>query len=314
MKNSNLNNEYLDDEIDLIGLLRTIYSSKKLIILITLASALLAFIYLAQKEAEYQSTVILEVGSYRLLDGEKKLIEPVSSLIKKLRINEISQQLVKLDLNSIEDYFLEINYISPSIEFNENTLNEAIRFTEEDHIKILAKIENSNSKKIKLLNQEIKFNENVSLNNLRYQELEALKAINRIDVEIDLTEIKINFLKKIILTDDNNLVIEDQLMSLKVELDNFIRKKDILELEVESIRRGVLKSERLFILHQEKNNLELLVNLANTSLIMTQPIRDIVTSEIKQNQLLIILLSAILGFIFSVLIVVIRQVFLKEQN
>ena len=79
MKNSNLNNEYLDDEIDLIELLRTIYSSKKIIILITLASALLAFIYLAQKEVQYESTVTLEVGSYDLINGEKKIVEPVSS-------------------------------------------------------------------------------------------------------------------------------------------------------------------------------------------------------------------------------------------
>ena len=102
MKNSNINNEYLDDEIDLIELLRTIYSSKKLIILITLASALLAFIYIAQKESVYQSTVIIEVGSYDLLSGEKKIIEPVSILIKKLKINQISQQLNKLNFISIE--------------------------------------------------------------------------------------------------------------------------------------------------------------------------------------------------------------------
>ena len=89
MKNSNLNNEYLDDEIDLLELLRTLYSSKKLIIIVTLAFSLLAFIYTTQKELEYQSTVILEVGSYRLLDGEEKLFEPVSSLIKKLKVNLI---------------------------------------------------------------------------------------------------------------------------------------------------------------------------------------------------------------------------------
>ena len=34
MKNSNLNNEYLDDEIDLRELLRAILSSKKLIIIL----------------------------------------------------------------------------------------------------------------------------------------------------------------------------------------------------------------------------------------------------------------------------------------
>ena len=71
MKNSNLNNEYLDDEIDLVELLRTIYSSKKLIVIVTLAFSLLAFIYATQKEAVYQSTVILEVGSYDLINDEK---------------------------------------------------------------------------------------------------------------------------------------------------------------------------------------------------------------------------------------------------
>ena len=46
----------------------------------------------------------------------------------------------------------------------------------------------------------------------------------------------------------------------------------------------------------------------------TQPIRELVTSEIKPKHLLIILIGTILGFIFSVLIVFIRQAFLKEQN
>ena len=85
MKNSDLNNEYLDDEIDLIELLRTLYSSKKLIIIVTLAFSLLAFIYTTQKEVGYQSTVILEVGSYDLINGEKKLVEPVSSLKKEIK-------------------------------------------------------------------------------------------------------------------------------------------------------------------------------------------------------------------------------------
>ena len=50
MKNSNLNNETPKDEIDLIEILRTIYSSKKLIIIVTLVFSLLAFIYTTQKE------------------------------------------------------------------------------------------------------------------------------------------------------------------------------------------------------------------------------------------------------------------------
>ena len=125
MKNSDLNNEYLDDEIDLIELFRTLYSSKKLIILITLASALLAFAYLSQKEAEYQSTVVIEVGSYDLINGEKKIVEPVSSLIKKLKFDLVYKKQLelndkKLNFNSIQDQLLEINYTSPSPESNEN--------------------------------------------------------------------------------------------------------------------------------------------------------------------------------------------------
>jgi LPS O-antigen subunit length determinant protein (WzzB/FepE family) len=71
MKNSNLNNEYQNDEIDIRELLRTILNSKKLILIVTLSFSLLAFIYTNQKEPEYSSTVLLEVGSYPMLDGEK---------------------------------------------------------------------------------------------------------------------------------------------------------------------------------------------------------------------------------------------------
>jgi LPS O-antigen subunit length determinant protein (WzzB/FepE family) len=128
MKNSNLNNDYLDDELDLIELLRIIINSKKLILIVTLAFSLLAFIYNTQKEREYQSTVILEVGSYDLLNGDKKIVEPVSSLIKKLKIDLVYKKQLefgdlklndnKLIFKSIEDQLLEINYTSPSPEFN----------------------------------------------------------------------------------------------------------------------------------------------------------------------------------------------------
>ena len=163
MKNSDLNNEYLDDEIDLIELLRTLYSSKNLIIIVTLAFSLLAFIYTTQKEVEYQSTVILEVGSYDLSNGEKKLVEPVSSLIKKLKINQISQQLDELNYKSIEDHFLEINYTSPSPDFNETIINEAIIFTQESNVEILDNIVNSFSDEIKAKELQIDFLINSSL-------------------------------------------------------------------------------------------------------------------------------------------------------
>ena len=70
----------------------------------------------------------------------------------------------------------------------------------------------------------------------------------------------------------------------------------------------------MFKLQEEKDSLELQIKLVKNQKSTTQPIRELVTSEIKTKTLLIISIGTILGFIFSVLIVFIRQAFLKEQN
>ena len=92
------------------------------------------------------------------------------------------------------------------------------------------------------------------------------------------------------------------------------QEKDALELQVKSIAEGEYTSGELFKLQQEKDALELQVKLVNDQKNMTRPIRELITSEIKTNTLLIILIGTILGFIFSVFIVFIRQLFTKEQN
>ncbi|MDA9319557.1 Wzz/FepE/Etk N-terminal domain-containing protein [Candidatus Thioglobus sp.] len=384
MKNINLNNEYLDDEIDLRELLRTILNSKKLIIILTLAFSLLAFIYTTQKELEYQSTVILEVGSYRLLNGEKKLFEPVSSLIKKLKVNLIYKQQLKLDSNklnfkSIEDQLLKINYTSLSPEFNETIINEAIRFSQESNAEILDKIVNSFSEKIVTIDNEVEFLKNSIEGQQEYQKLTAINAIKVIDDEVEFLknskiieaeflknsitnqqesqkltainaikvidnkipalEAKIKYLLKLIPEEENNLLLlksdssalllrasssptlqqiiysyNEQAVSLTNQIKDLQQEKDTLEMQIKSIAEGEFVSEELFKLIQEKDTLELQIKLVNDQTNSTKPIRELITSEIKTNTLLIILIGTILGFIFSVLIVFIRQAFLKEQN
>ena len=324
MKNSNLINENPEDEIDLIEILRTIYSSKKLIILITLASALLAFIYLAQKESVYQSTVIIEVGSYELLSSEKEIIGPIPSLIKKLKNNQISQQLNKLNFNSIEDQFLEINYTSPSPEFNENLINEAIRFAQESQVEVLDKIVNSFSEKIVAIDNEVELLKNLSSYNKESKKLEVTNEINRVDAEVGLINIKIKFLSKLLITQKNDLILEDQLMLFQAKVKELETKKKNLEEKIKLIDASdfvlipVSSNKEVFELKVEKNSIEKQIKLIKNSISETRSIREIQTSEIKPKQLLIILIGTILGFIFSVIIVFIRlfirQAFLKEQN
>jgi len=339
MKNINLNNEYLDDEIDLGKLLRTILNSKKLIIIVTLAFSLLAFIYSTQEEPEYQSTVILEVGSYDLLNGEKKLVWPVSTLIKKLRINQISKQLGELNFNSIEDHFLEINYISLSPEFNENILKEAIKFAQESHTLTLENIVNSFSRKIVTIDSEVEYIKNSIKDQQESQKLIAINSMKRIDNAIPALEAKIKYLLKLIPKEENNLLLlksnpsallqrasssptlqqiiysyNEKIITLKTQIQNLQQEKNNLELQVKSIVEEEFESEELFKLQQEKDTLEFQLKLVKDQKSTTQPIRELETIEIKPKQLLITLLGAIVGFIFSVLIVFIRQAFLKEQN
>jgi len=324
MKNSNLNNEYLDDEIDLLEILRTIYSSKKLIIILTLAFSLLAFIYTTQKELEYQSTVILEIGSYRLLDGEKKIVEPVSSLIKKLKVDLVYKKQLefgylklndkKLNFKSIEDQLLEINYTSPSPEFNEKLINEVIIFSQESHVGILANIVNSFSDKIRAIELQIDFLKNSSSSNKESKKLEVTNEIIRIDTEVDLNKIKINFVSELLLTQENDLMRKDQFMTLQAKVKELERKKENLEKKIKLIDSSDFVAKDVFELKVEKNSLEKQTKLIKNSSSKPQPIREIKTTEIKTNNRVIILIGANFGFIFSIFIVFIRQAFLKEQN
>ena len=69
-----------------------------------------------------------------------------------------------------------------------------------------------------------------------------------------------------------------------------------------------------FKLQQEKDALELKIKLVSDKTNMTRQMREIETTEIKIKNVVIILIGTILGFIFSIFIVIARQEFLKEQN
>jgi hypothetical protein len=342
MKNNSLDNEYLDDEIQLRELLGTILNSKKLIVIVTLAFSLIAFGYTSQTEQDYQSNVTLEVGSYHLPNDGKKLIEPVSSLIKKLKISLIYKKRPefrdfqingnKLNFNSIEGQLIEINYRSPSPEINEIVINEAIKLTQDSHMEILVNIENSFYDKVKAIDNEIELLKNSLKMNQESQKLTANNSIKIIDNEILALEAKLKFLLKLIPEEENNLLLlqsdnaalwrrasatahlqqhlytyTEDLVTLKKQLQNFKQEKNDLEMQVKSITERELTSKELLKLQQEKNNLEFQKN-------MTQPIRELKTVAIKANTGIIILAGTLFGFIFSIFIVLSKKIFLTKQN
>jgi LPS O-antigen subunit length determinant protein (WzzB/FepE family) len=317
MKNSNLNNEYLDDEIDLIEFLRTILNSKKLIIIVTLAFSILAFIYTTQKELEYQSTIIVEVGSYRLLNGKINFFEETSQLTKKLKIDLIYRKQIgekKIKFVSIEDTLLKISYISLAPDSSENFLKKTLKFIQEGHSEIQTNLINSFFGEIKDLESQIDFLKNSSLSNKESKKLEVTKEISRIDAAVELTKIKINFVSELLLSQKNDLNLKNQLKTLEASVEDLVRKKGNLEKKMKLIDSSDLVAQDVFDLKVEKNRLEKQIELIKNSSNKTQPIREIETTKVKTNTLLIILIGTILGFIFSIFIVYARQAFLKEKN
>jgi len=309
MKNSNPNNEYQEDEIDLKEIFRNLFNSKKLIIAVTLAFSLLAFIQTTQKEKYYQSSVIIEIGSYNQASGEKKLVEPVSKLIKRLKVNIVYKVKKQLDFDAIEDQLLEIKSSSSSPKISEKVIKDVIRYTQESHKEIQDIIVNSFSEKINAVNNELKFIKNSIKKQQESQQIIAINSIKAVDNEIPILKSHIKYLLQLIPKKDNLLL----LVNLQNQIQKLQKEKDTFELQIKSIENGEFISENLFNLQQEKDTLELRLKLHNDQLTTTQPISEIITSEIKTGTFTI-LIGTILGFIFSIFIVLIRQAFLKKQN
>ena len=109
---------------------------------------------------------------------------------------------------------------------------------------------------------------------------------------------------------------EKELFKLQQEKELFTlqQEKETLEMQVKPSEGGFASaSEELFQLQQEKETLEMQVKLVNDQTNMTQLLGEIKTAVVEKNYF-VILLVTILAFTFSVLLVFIRESFLKEQN
>ena len=458
MPNNKLKNAPNQFEIDLIDLFKTLINSWKIIILISLAFLLITFIYTSQKELNYKSSILLELGSYEFIKGEKKLIEPVKSLIKELKVElnykqQISQKQLKF--SAIEGKLLMISSTSPSSEFNKNLLNESVIFIQDRHTKIVSKAKKDQqvftSNAIKTLDNKIKYiNETLVVQNetkkvttlndikaidnkIKYinetlvvqnetnkittinsikaindriyfldelysvqdknNKVTTLKGIKAIDNEISTLQNKVKLLLELIPAEENNLYllesntaalllrastsptlqeliysykekvinVQNQIQNLILEKDelrlkfnsnsennfmseemfNLVQRRDNLEQRLKTYlaenfkteelfdltqRRDNLeqrlktysaenfKTEELFDLIQKRDELELQITLAKDQEKITGKIREITSGVVTSNTKLILFLGTICGFIFSVLLVFIRKIFIQEKN
>ena len=108
MKNSNLNNELLNDEIDLRKIfitlrqiIRILSNSKKIVIVTTLVGLLIAFSYVHQRGPKYESQAALEIGA--------KIIQDYK-LVNYLNIHlDFAKKLGNVEAVRTKDSFIKLS-------------------------------------------------------------------------------------------------------------------------------------------------------------------------------------------------------------
>jgi LPS O-antigen subunit length determinant protein (WzzB/FepE family) len=342
MEDYQLKNQYSEDKIDLRELFINLIDSWKLIILITLGFLLLALMYLEFKEAKYNSNILLEIGTYETVEGKKVLIEPVSNLIKEIKVDQYKKESGKkaIKFSPIEDSLLNISYLSSSPELNKNLLNEVLMFSKDRYTNIIDQKINSISKSINSINTEMNYILKVSELSQKNLKIDIKHKIAILDIEIPRLTKKVNSLLKLIPLEEQNFKLlqtdsaslmkrtaisptlqqliysyEDELNNSRAKLEKLSEEKIKLKNELKFLSEDS-PSKELFDLNLKKYNLESEVKLLKGQKNTTRVIRGIVTKKIN-NERLIIILSAICGFIFAVLFVLISyslQPFLEKKN
>jgi len=348
MANIKLNNNNLDDDVDLKKILKSLLDSKKLIIVVTLAISLIFFIHSTLQDSVSKSTVLIEIGSYNSINGEEELIEPVSDLIRNLKVELLYKQKSnvqdELKFNSIEEELLQIKYSAPSEKFNKSFLEDTVAYIENRHSNLLAKINNSNKTDIIIqisdVNNEINFIKKSLANKKNSDKKELIRKIEILNIKIPTFENKIKLLNQIIVQDKENISLLQSSPSLKLEraaqsptleqvvysysaeilnhtleINKLTSDKNFLEAQLEVEEYGDLSDQKMFKLTQELSSLEAQLEvLENQSQNKTKLIDNIETNQEAYKIILITLFGIILGFVFSVVIIVIRQTFASEQN
>jgi hypothetical protein len=317
------------DEISFKELFEISIKSKKLIIVITFLTTLIAFTLNSQKDSMYQSISYFQIGSYIDKNERETLIEPLDRLINELNI----QLFYKQDLNSIKlaklsQNILEVSFVSNLTSQNTSIMNGIESFIKERHniikIDLIKRIE----EKIDLISEEIVIAKNI-------QKEDIIKQIKNIEHRIPFHQEMILALNEAIIADVANLKllnsnpenkmkmltvsykrIEDNIFSYKSELsDQKIKLKVLLDEKVNLEERlnkfksiDIYLSKDIFELTKQKNKHENQLN--NLRLFNTQILKPTMTSEMNKSSIMVFV-GFFGGLLLSILLIAIRSNYLK---
>ena len=285
MQNQSLNSNSSKENIDLGSIIKLLMNSKKLVLVVTLVTPILVFLFNSQQQDTYESTAIVEIGQYLDFKKEKVLIEPSINLYNELNINFIYKNGYTLSVAPFENRLVEIKASSNSYSESVRIVEEAIVFVRNRHSKII-------SDQIVSINDEI----NMHITDLTNQLFQQNKNIRK-QITYELTDLtnqlryidsKIKQLNEIISKDTNNLALLSsspellkQRTAVSPTLDQLIYtyKNEIVELEnrktnlllkIDNLKGALsssnLVSENILELRQEKVDLQTQLEILNNKI------------------------------------------------
>jgi capsular polysaccharide biosynthesis protein len=317
-------NYYQEDEIGLKELFKILWLKKNLIISVTATITILAGIYAFNKTPIYEATALIEIGNYKLHNNNnnnnnnKASLDSATELVKKLHIlfidivkNEKDREFEITSISSLRkkkvDYFIEIKAEAISNEIASREILKVVSYIQNKHEKILIDVKNRRELEINNIDTKI--------NNIKNKEIKLLsKKINIQQKNLNDYKLQLNTISKNIkdIENSNPALIALRLME-KRDLSYFIlelnlqlmyvrNKKD--ELETTSINQLLEKKqliESMMLPHNYKNS---------------EVIGQVMTNNYptKPKKKLIVTVAFIAGFILSIFLVFIMNVFRKEED
>ena len=308
-----------EDEIDLRELFKTIMRYKKFIVLMTVSITLLAVVYSLLKTPIYEAKALIEIGDYKAdnnNNNNKILLDSSSQLEKKLTtifIDMVKDEKNKqFEINSIIipkglTNFLEIKSEGVSNKRAQEGIEKIVFHIQQEHQKILDDVKQRREFELKNINMQI-------------QDIQD-KTVSLLDKKIELQKKNLEDLRSQLASINENLKnlqsLNPSLAALKLmekrDISNAIINVTTQLFDMES-QRNELLTTTIYKLQESKKLLETLLlphNYKNT-LVVGQIIQH--DQPVKPKKTLIVLVACVTGFILSIFIVFLLQMFRSPKN
>jgi hypothetical protein len=331
----------IQNEFNVSALFSQLYKAKKIVIFIVFISTLLAGLFAMQMKPIYNSTALIEFGSYDVGNNEERIIESSESFMRNFKINLFFKNELNLTENvsvsPIEKSLIRVNVYSDSDKKNILVYNKLLTYVQGRHQEIFDQINQSEiidlNSNILLIDDEIEFSESLLQDQNEAEIINISFLIEQLKNQLPFFDKQIINLEQIISDDNENLellkssptlylerastnpTLNQVIYSYKRKLNELRQNKQqisttIIKLknELKNIENTNLQSEKLFELFQEKNKIENRIKLIeNRKFINSNLIKDVSTTKSNKSQLLIILFGLFFGFFTSIFYVLISN-------